>query len=73
MAINEIESGAIIIAGSGMCSGGRILHHLKHNVWRPQCYLVHGERRAQEALARRLKEKLGAPVEIAEYAQNVDL
>ena len=40
MAINQIESGAIIIAGSGMCTGGRILHHLKNNIWRPQCHLV---------------------------------
>lgn len=40
MTINNIESGAIIIAGSGMCTGGRILHHLKNNIWRPQCHLV---------------------------------
>jgi metallo-beta-lactamase family protein len=40
MVINRIESGAIIIAGSGMCSGGRIRHHLKNNIWRPDCHVV---------------------------------
>jgi len=38
--INKISSGAVIIAGSGMCEGGRIRHHLKHNLWRPECSLV---------------------------------
>lgn len=32
MAINRIKSGAIIIAGSGMCTGGRIRHHLKQRI-----------------------------------------
>ena len=32
-AINLVESNAIIIAGSGMCSGGRILHHFKRRIW----------------------------------------
>ena len=39
-AINRIQSGAIIIAGSGMCTGGRIRHHLKNNVWRRDCHVV---------------------------------
>ena len=38
--INKIKSGAIIIAGSGMCEGGRIRHHFKHNLWRPECSII---------------------------------
>lgn len=40
IAINNIRSGAIVIAGSGMCTGGRIRQHLKHNIWRKECHVV---------------------------------
>ncbi len=52
MAINNDKSGAIIVAGSGMCTGGRIVHHFKHNLWRTDCHLIFTGFQARGTLGR---------------------
>jgi metallo-beta-lactamase family protein len=54
MAINRFKSGAIIIAGSGMCTGGRIVHHLKYNISRENCHIMIVGYQAYGTLGRRL-------------------
>ncbi|MBS0201014.1 MAG: MBL fold metallo-hydrolase [Proteobacteria bacterium] len=54
MAINRIRNGAIVIAGNGMASGGRILHHFIHNLDRREVHVVFVGYQAQNTLGRRL-------------------
>ena len=58
-ALNDMPGPMMIIAGSGMCTAGRILHHLRHNLWRPETAVIFTGYQGVGSLGRRIVE--GAP------------
>jgi metallo-beta-lactamase family protein len=52
--LNDLDEPAIVLAGSGMMTGGRILHHLKHHLWKPSTQLIIVGYQARGTLGRAL-------------------
>lgn len=57
-ALNEIKGPCVIIASSGMCEGGRVVHHLKNTITDPNNLVLITGYQAQGTLGRRIVEKV---------------
>jgi len=55
--INEQSGPCLIMAGAGMCNAGRIVHHLKQNLWKPDTHVLIVGYQSHESLGRRLVER----------------
>ena len=54
MALNDLAGPCLIVAGAGMCNAGRILHHLRHGLWRADTHVIIVGFQAEGSLGRML-------------------
>ena len=57
MKINDHKGACLIMAGAGMCNAGRILHHLKRNLWKPEAHILIVGYQGHGSLGRRIIER----------------
>ncbi|HAN98123.1 MAG TPA: MBL fold metallo-hydrolase [Planctomycetaceae bacterium] len=76
--LNDFDGPCVIIAASGMCESGRILHHLKHHVSKPSTFVLFAGFQAPETLGRRILEGrspvsiLGRQVEVRASVERLE-
>jgi len=59
IAINDVPGPMMVLAGAGMCNAGRILHHLKYNLWKPETHVIIVGYQGSGTLGRRLVDGAG--------------
>jgi metallo-beta-lactamase family protein len=68
MALNDVEGPCLIMAGSGMCNAGRILHHFKHGLWKEETIVIIVGFQGEGTLGRQLID--GAP-QVSIYGEKI--